>query len=455
MELRAPPAALLARDRLHAAAVGRGQQPEPVGQADQLVEVVVPHARPLADVAEEPVALDDLAPRARRSRTRPRGRCGRRRSGRAAACRRRCRVPGGRWPSRPRPGGRARPGREPPRAPRSPRSRSPSRVAEIARLEVGDDLDGPPGRRLEPALAGARSSAPRAARTRSGARSRPGRSCRWPRHEHRLRRCWISSSAAASRSPGGGCERARSASRTGASRPWPSPGELTGGGAHRRPGRPADPAGARRHARAYGQRARRGRGARDGLGRRGRRDDDRRHALRRPGAGEHARALRAEGRARRAEAVVDVALYATVKPSGGLDEIAPLHAAGAAAFKVSTFETHPVRFPRVPDGELLPAMEICAQIGALVCFHPENDDIVRRLSRAARGRGAHRSDGACGRPAARGRERGDRPGARVRPRHGRSHSPLPRLAGARLRARRARARRRRRRHAPRPARTTS
>jgi allantoinase len=81
-----------------------------------------------------------------------------------------------------------------------------------------------------------------------------------------------------------------------------------------------------------------------------------------------------------AEAVVDVALYATVAPSGGLAEIAPLHAAGAAAFKVSTFETHPVRFPRVPDGELLLAMEICSGLGALVCFHPENDDIVRRLS---------------------------------------------------------------------------
>ena len=67
-----------------------------------------------------------------------------------------------------------------------------------------------------------------------------------------------------------------------------------------------------------------------------------------------------------AEAHVDVALYATVAPSGGLDEIAPLHAAGAAAFKVSTFETHPVRFPRVPDGELLLAMGICAGLGALV-----------------------------------------------------------------------------------------
>jgi allantoinase len=89
-----------------------------------------------------------------------------------------------------------------------------------------------------------------------------------------------------------------------------------------------------------------------------------------------------------AEAVVDVALYATVASRGGLGEIEPLHRAGAAAFKVSTFETHPVRFPRVPDGELLLAMEICAGLGALVCFHPENDDIVRRLSEklAAEGR---------------------------------------------------------------------
>ena len=156
-----------------------------------------------------------------------------------------------------------------------------------------------------------------------------------------------------------------------------------------------------------------------------------------------------------AEAVVDVALYATVAPSGGLGEIAPLHAAGAAAFKVSTFETHPVRFPRVPDGELLLAMEICARLGALVCFHPENDDIVRRLSErlAAEGRSdpmAH----ADARPPG-GRDRGDRPRARVRPRHRLPHAPLPRLGRARLRARRPCARRRRRRDAPRPARTTS
>ena len=144
------------------------------------------------------------------------------------------------------------------------------------------------------------------------------------------------------------------------------------------------------------------------------------------------------------EAVVDVALYATVAPSGGLGEIAPLHAAGAAAFKVSTFETHPVRFPRVPDGELLLAMEICAGLGALVCFHPENDDIVRRLSERLAARGPQRPDGARRlAPAGRG-DRGDRARARVGARDGLQDPPLPRLGRARLRARRPRAERRRR-----------
>src|SRR5258706_4875356 len=60
MELRPPPAALLARDRLQAAAFGRGQDAEAFGQVDQLVEVIVEHPRPLAEVAEAAVALDDL-----------------------------------------------------------------------------------------------------------------------------------------------------------------------------------------------------------------------------------------------------------------------------------------------------------------------------------------------------------------------------------------------------------
>jgi allantoinase len=82
------------------------------------------------------------------------------------------------------------------------------------------------------------------------------------------------------------------------------------------------------------------------------------------------------------EAVVDVALYATIAPHDGLDEIAGLVEAGACAFKVSLFETDPVRFPRIDDGELYLAMGRIRDAGSLIAFHAESDEIVRRLTRA-------------------------------------------------------------------------
>src|SRR5229473_494397 len=92
------------------------------------------------------------------------------------------------------------------------------------------------------------------------------------------------------------------------------------------------------------------------------------------------------------EAITDVALWATIAKTGGLDEIEELVAAGAVGFKVSTFETHPVRFPSIPDGELYLAMQRIRAAGSLIAFHAENDDLVRR--RSAR---AHRArhGGAC------------------------------------------------------------
>jgi allantoinase len=80
------------------------------------------------------------------------------------------------------------------------------------------------------------------------------------------------------------------------------------------------------------------------------------------------------------EAITDVALWATIAKTGGLDEIEELVSAGACGFKVSTFETHPVRFPRIPDGELYLAMQRIQAAGSLIAFHAENDDLVRRLS---------------------------------------------------------------------------
>jgi allantoinase len=77
------------------------------------------------------------------------------------------------------------------------------------------------------------------------------------------------------------------------------------------------------------------------------------------------------------EAHVDVALWATVPPRGPIEDVDALVAAGAAAFKLSTFETHPERFPRIPDGQLLAAFEAIAAAGGLAGVHAENDEIVR------------------------------------------------------------------------------
>ncbi|MGI8506030.1 MAG: dihydroorotase [Solirubrobacteraceae bacterium] len=77
------------------------------------------------------------------------------------------------------------------------------------------------------------------------------------------------------------------------------------------------------------------------------------------------------------EAHVDVALWATVPPRGPIEDVSALVGAGAAAFKLSTFETHRVRFPRIPDGQLLAAFAEISAAGGLAGVHAENDEIVR------------------------------------------------------------------------------
>ncbi|MGZ4193330.1 MAG: dihydroorotase, partial [Solirubrobacteraceae bacterium] len=77
------------------------------------------------------------------------------------------------------------------------------------------------------------------------------------------------------------------------------------------------------------------------------------------------------------EAVIDVALWATVPPRGPIEGVQDLVDAGAAAFKLSTFETHPQRFPRIPDAQLLRAFAAIARAGGLAGVHAENDEIVR------------------------------------------------------------------------------
>ena len=79
------------------------------------------------------------------------------------------------------------------------------------------------------------------------------------------------------------------------------------------------------------------------------------------------------------EAVVDVALWATVPPRGALAHVDELVRAGACAFKLSTYETDPVRFPRIPDDQLYRAFGAIAGAGGLAGVHSENDELVRAL----------------------------------------------------------------------------
>ncbi len=76
------------------------------------------------------------------------------------------------------------------------------------------------------------------------------------------------------------------------------------------------------------------------------------------------------------EAVVDIALWGTISKYNGTDQILKMAEAGAIAFKMSTFETDEYRFPRIPDPEILKAMELIEQTGLRAAFHSENDEII-------------------------------------------------------------------------------
>jgi allantoinase len=85
-----------------------------------------------------------------------------------------------------------------------------------------------------------------------------------------------------------------------------------------------------------------------------------------------------------AESLVDVALLATIKKTGGLDQIPLMAEAGACGFKASLFETDPDRFPRIPDYELFQAFSMVRETGLPIGLHAENDELVRWLTQQAR-----------------------------------------------------------------------
>lgn len=77
-----------------------------------------------------------------------------------------------------------------------------------------------------------------------------------------------------------------------------------------------------------------------------------------------------------AASVVDFALYATISPDDGVTEIPGLIEAGACAFKFSTFESHPQRFPRIPPALMERACSAIASSGLAVGVHNENQEYI-------------------------------------------------------------------------------
>jgi allantoinase len=90
--------------------------------------------------------------------------------------------------------------------------------------------------------------------------------------------------------------------------------------------------------------------------------------------------LRTKAKEAGAQARVDFALYATIDPEEGPARIGELVDAGAAAFKFSTFGTHPTRFPRIPPQLLFSCFQAVGQRGLVAGIHNENDEMVRAFT---------------------------------------------------------------------------
>ena len=84
---------------------------------------------------------------------------------------------------------------------------------------------------------------------------------------------------------------------------------------------------------------------------------------------------------------VDVALYATITKTGGVDAIPELAAGGVSAFKLSTYEYDPVRFPRIDPPTMRAAFRAIGRTGLPVAIHNEDQEIVERLTAEARAAG--------------------------------------------------------------------
>lgn len=103
--------------------------------------------------------------------------------------------------------------------------------------------------------------------------------------------------------------------------------------------------------------------------------------------------LKAEEAARLAR--VDYALYGTVHPNDGPMHIDEIAAAGACAFKFSTFGTDPERFPRIPPATLHECFARIAPLGLMAGVHNEDEEVIRMQEARVRadGRTDYRAHG--------------------------------------------------------------
>jgi allantoinase len=83
----------------------------------------------------------------------------------------------------------------------------------------------------------------------------------------------------------------------------------------------------------------------------------------------------------------DFALYGTVAKGQGPAAVAELVAAGIVAFKISSFENDPIRFPRIPADEMMQLLEATAALDIPVGLHNEDQEIVRAAIARLKGEG--------------------------------------------------------------------
>lgn len=81
-------------------------------------------------------------------------------------------------------------------------------------------------------------------------------------------------------------------------------------------------------------------------------------------------------------AVSDVALYGTVRPLPDAAHVQELIDGGVCAFKISSFESHPVRFPRIDNAATLALIRLLAGTGLPLGLHNEDQEIVRQTAKA-------------------------------------------------------------------------